>query len=83
MSRLPLLSGGRLYEVETTDSRTKRRIGRYWGDAINHFLATGDSSRLAPYRHWNVQGLPFETDPDAIEDFFLDTDFDFQELYEP
>jgi hypothetical protein len=83
MSRLPFFSKGRLYMVETDDPATKRLIGRYWGHAIAHFRATGDTSRVDRYRKRSVLGRPFETDPDVIEDFLLETDFDFQELYEP
>lgn len=83
MSRLPFLSRGKLHMVETDDPATKTLIGRYWGDAVAHFRATGDTSRLDPYRSRSVEGGPFEVDPEVIEDFLLETDFDFQELYEP
>lgn len=80
---MPILSRGRLYQVEVFTPRAKQLIGRYWGDAINHFLATGDTSRLNRYRGVRIHGYPLETDPDTIEDFYRSTDFDFQELYEP
>ena len=83
MSRMPFLSRGELYEVTTDDPKTKSLLGRYWGSAIQHFRATGDTSRLEPYRNRTIAGHPFETDPKVIEDFLLETDFDFQELYEP
>jgi hypothetical protein len=69
--------------VETDDPKTKRLIARYWGVAVAHFRATGDTSKLDPYRNRSHLGRPFETDPKVIEDFLLETDFDFQELYEP
>jgi hypothetical protein len=80
---MPFLSRGELHEVETSDPRTKRRIARYWGDAVKHFLSTGKTDRLDRYREHTIAGHPFETDPEVIVDFFLRTDFDFQELYEP
>jgi hypothetical protein len=83
VSLLPFLSRGKLYQVETDDPETISLIARYWGDAVNHFRETGDTSRLDPYRDRDYRGHPFETDPDVIEDFLLETDFDFQELYEP
>jgi hypothetical protein len=83
MSRMPFLSKGKLYEVETSSPKTKGVIARYWGDAVQHFLRTGDTSRLDGYRRKSIEGHPFETDPDVIEDFVVGTDFDFQELYEP
>lgn len=83
MSRMPFLRRGKLYEVQTDDPKTKSLLGRYWGNAIQHFRATGDTSRLDPYRDRTLYGHPFETDPDVIEDFLLETDFNFQEFYEP
>jgi hypothetical protein len=83
MSRMPFLSGGELFDVETENPKTKRLIARYWGDAVNHFLRTGDTSRLDRYRGQTISGRPFETNRDVIEDFYARTDFDFQELYEP
>ncbi len=80
---MPFLSRGELYDVETSSPKTKGLIARYWGDAVNHFLRTGDTSRLGRFRGQSIGGHPFETDPDAIEEFYLSTDFDFQELYEP
>lgn len=83
MSRLPFLSNGKLHMVETDNPRTKTLIGQYWGDGVAHFRATGDTSRLDRYRDRAIEGRPFEVDPGVIEDFLLETDFDFQELYEP
>ena len=80
---MPFLSGGELFDVETESPKTKRLIARYWGDAVQHFLRTGDTSRLDRYQGKTIAGHPFETDPDVIEAFYLSTDFDFQELYEP
>ena len=83
MSRMPFLSRGQLYEVETSNPATKTLIASYWGDAVSHFIRTGDTARFDRYRGFTIKGHPFETDSDVIEDFILDTDFDFQELYEP
>ena len=80
---MPILSGGRLYQVEVFTPRARGLIARYWGSAVTHFLATGDTSRLKRFRGYRIRGLPFETDPEVIEDFYFSTDFDFQELYEP
>jgi hypothetical protein len=80
---MPFLSRGKLYQVEANDPETKSLIARYWGDAVSHFIRTGDTSRLDRYRYRSHFGHPFETDPDVVEDFWLSTDFDFQELYEP
>ena len=83
MSRMPFLSRGDLYDVETSNPKTKAMIARYWGDAVSHFLRSGETTRLDDYRGVSIKGHPFETDPDVIEDFVIGTDFDFQELNEP
>jgi hypothetical protein len=83
MSRMPFLSRGKLYEVETSNPKTKSLIASYWGDAVKGLIGEGDTSGLDRYRGFTIGGHPFETDPDVIEDFVLSTDFDFQELYEP
>lgn len=80
---MPFLSRGKLYVVETDDQQTKTLIGRYWGDAVKRLIGFADTTRLDRYHDLTVHGHPYETDPDVIEDFFLETDFDFQELYEP
>jgi hypothetical protein len=83
MSRMPFLSKGELFEVETSDPELKTVIGRYWGEAVNRLIGFGDTSGLDRYRGLSIEGHLFETDPDVIEDFILSTDFDFQELYKP
>jgi hypothetical protein len=35
MSRIPLLSGGRLVMIETDNPETKSFVARYWGLAVN------------------------------------------------
>jgi hypothetical protein len=80
---MSILSGGLLHQLEVDDPEMKSLIARYWGVAIQHFRDTGDTSKLAPYRGRTVDGIPFDTDPDVIEDWLIDTDFDFQDLYEP
>ncbi len=80
---MPILSEGELHVVDVETDDDKRLIAEYFGSAVQHFLDTGDTSHLDPFRDRQVAGLPFETDPDVIEDWFLATDFDFQEIYEP
>jgi hypothetical protein len=83
MSRIPLLSGGRLVMIDTDDPETKSFVARYWGVGVNRFIETGDEEELRKFRGYLVDGWLVETDPDAVEVFYMDTDFDFQELYEP
>jgi hypothetical protein len=80
---MPILSGGRLYIVDVDHPKTKTLIARYWGQGIKDFIETGDEDRLRKFHGYVVGGRLLETDPDAIEAFYMDTDFDFQEVYEP
>jgi hypothetical protein len=80
---MPILSLGRLLLVEVDAPEVKSLIGSYWGKGVKGFIETGDLRHLRPFRDHLVQGYPLDTDPDAIEAFYTDTDFDFQELYQP
>jgi hypothetical protein len=82
VSRIPLLTGGRLVMIETDDPETKSFLARYWGVAVGRFVETGDDQELQKFRGYLVDGWLVETDPAAIEDFYRDFDFDFQELYQ-
>ena len=65
MSRLPFLSRGKLYLVETDNTKTQTLIAQYWGDAVAHFRATGQTWRLDRYRNRTIAGHPFEVDPEV------------------
>jgi hypothetical protein len=79
---MPHLSGGQLYLLQVENPRLQRLISHYWNIAVRDLLE-GDDATLLQFRGWTVLGLPFETDPDVVLDFWLSTDFDFQEVYEP
>jgi hypothetical protein len=84
MARIPILSEGKIVEIESSDQGDLEFIGRYWQAGVSAFLDTGDTERLAPFEGYSVAGLPLETDPDAIEDFaYANPGFDPGELYEP
>ena len=80
---MPILSNGRLLVVDVDTPEEKQLIGLYWGVGIQSFIETGEDDKLRRFKRFRIQGHPLDVDPDRIEDFYRDTDFDFQELYEP
>jgi hypothetical protein len=78
-----LVSGGHLLVIDVHMPVAKSLIAEYWGTGVRHFIETGDESRLQDFRGVRIRGHLLETDPDRIEAFYMDTDFDFQEVYEP
>jgi hypothetical protein len=84
MSQMPMLSEGRLLLLKGTFSpEAKTLIGRYWGSAVRLLIDEGDPSGMDAFKRLRIGGVPFETDPDVIEDIYARFDFDFQELYKP
>jgi len=63
------------------DEATASLVGSYWGD-VKRFLATGDPSALDAYVDVVIDGFELETDLDAIEDFDVEGQLDFWDIYE-
>ena len=79
---MPVLTPQGLQTVTAGGSRSASRIGAYW-NAVGRFLE-GDTGQLANFTGVTVDGVEFETDPDAIESFYEEHGhIDFQEYYEP
>lgn len=66
-------------------SRTASALAYYWA-AVDHYLKTGDRSRLAPYqgRRFHAGGklMPFLTDPDLLARLADVGEVRFEDLYE-
>jgi hypothetical protein len=74
-----LTADGRLTVVVT--SRSERSMaGRYW-NAVQHFLATGDSTRLDEFRDVIVAGHELLTDLDLIEELARRGQLEFESIY--
>lgn len=79
---MPVLTPQGLQTVTVDGSQPASRIGAYW-NAVGRFLE-GDAEQLADFTGETVDGVEFETDPDAIESFYEEHGhIDFQEYYEP
>ena len=55
-------------------------VGAHW-NAIKRFLATGAVTLLHPFEGTTVAGKHLQTDPDVIEDWALQGQLDFEEIY--
>jgi hypothetical protein len=82
MSQVPHLSGGKIHVIANATSDEVELSASFFS-AVSYFIECGDTSRIEAFRGSALRGIPFETDPDVIEEWWLSTDFDFQEIYEP
>ncbi len=55
-------------------------IGAYW-NAVNAFLATGDTEVLEPFRDAHLGPYRLEVDPDWIEHWAYEGELDFPTIY--
>lgn len=62
-------------------SDAARAIGQHW-NAVQHFLHTGDPSRLEPFEPLRILFYKFAVDPDWIERWAARGELDFEEIYE-
>jgi hypothetical protein len=69
------------HEVEVRGSRAASRIGAHWS-AIDHYLRTGDDSRLRRLAGNSVARIPLEIDLDAIDDWERRGVLDIEDVYE-
>ena len=83
MPKYPILTDGRLVEVDVEDEQEQRMVRGYWGRGVQSFLTHGRTDRLGDFRGQRVGGFPLETDPDVISDWAeRNPEFDPGELYE-
>ncbi|MBI5869641.1 MAG: hypothetical protein HZB44_01600 [Actinobacteria bacterium] len=61
--------------------REASRIGEH-NNAIRHFLATGDVSKLKKFKGKKVAGFTFETNPDKIEETGRKGELVFEDIYD-
>jgi hypothetical protein len=73
-------SAGRVTPVDVRGSRVASDIGRYHA-AIQHYLHTGDASRLAKFKGRRVGGLELEADLDVIDELARRGEFSFESIY--
>lgn len=82
--RLRFLTPRGITEVTVRNSRTASRIAAYWS-AVDHYLKTGDASRLRPFRGKSVRfeklGHPFVTDPRTLSRLANAGETAFEDLY--
>lgn len=63
-------------------SDAARAIGQHW-NAVQHFLHSGDASRLEPFASMRLTLFyKFAVDPDWIERWAMRGELDFEDIYE-
>lgn len=73
-------SAGQPVSVDVRGSRTSSTIGRYHS-AVQHYLNTGDASRLERLKGVAVGGVELETDIDVLDELARRGAFDFESIY--
>jgi hypothetical protein len=73
--------GGVEHEVEVRGSGAAGRVGRHWS-AIDHYLRTGDDSRLRRLAGRSVAGIAMETDLDVIDEWERRGVLEIEDVYE-
>jgi hypothetical protein len=76
-----MLTPDGLVVVEVQTDEEASELGSYWS-AIHHFLATNDDSRIEPFGRKSLGGHRYETNLDAILDWYLAGEISFDEIYE-
>lgn len=66
MARMRILTRGGVEDVELHTFRARSVVGSYW-NAVQRFLATGETDDLEVYRGYRIRGHWLLTDPDEIE----------------
>jgi hypothetical protein len=67
--------------VVVRGSRSASLVAEH-ANAVQRYLATGDTSVLAPFVGKRVAGLTLQTDPNEIEAFALSGELDFEDIYD-
>ncbi len=63
-------------------SRVSSIVGRHW-NAVQRFLATGDTHVLQAFQGKHVAGYELEANPDVIEREGRRGELEFEDLYQP
>ena len=75
-----VFSGGQLVNVDVRGSRKASEVSGYFS-AVNHYLTTGDDSRLQPFVGKTVAGYEYETDLDAIDEIGRRGELSIESIY--
>src|SRR5262249_28002377 len=68
-------------DLELDSPAARSTVGSHW-NAVQAFLGTGDTGRLAPYSTDVINGYLLLTDPDDIERLARRGDLDVDDIYE-
>lgn len=75
-----IYSAGQPVTIDVRGSKAASTIGRYHS-AIQHYLSTGDSSRLTRLSGLKVGGFELETDVDVLDEMARRGSFEFESIY--
>jgi hypothetical protein len=76
-----VLTTSGLKDLELDSARSRSIVGSHW-NAIQAFLATGDTDPLKPYATFLIKDYLLLTDPDEIERLARIGELDIEDIYE-
>ena len=81
MTRMRILTRDGVENVELQTARGRSAVGSYW-NAVQIFLATGDTEPLDSWDGILIRGRRLLTDPDEIERQARIGEIDIDDIYE-
>ncbi len=79
--KMRILSPRGVVEADLPDPNDRSQVGGHW-NAIGTYTRSGSTDRLDDFYGVQVgDGIPLETDPDAIDGWWFAGELDFLEVY--
>jgi hypothetical protein len=79
--RIRVLTTAGVKDLEIDSPATRSAVGSHW-NAVQAFLATGETEPLEPYKTIGINDYRMMTDPDEIERLARIGDLDIDDIYE-
>jgi hypothetical protein len=76
-----ILTAEGVEDLELETFRARSIVGQHW-NAIQHFLATGETDSLDLFQDLRIRGRRLLIDPDEIEQLARIGELDVDEIYE-
>lgn len=80
MARMRILTEDGVEDVELDTFQARSTVGSYW-NAVQRFLATGETNDLEQYSRTRIRGRVLLTDPDELERLAQIGELDVEDIY--
>lgn len=79
--RMRLITPDGVLAIDVHDQADRTLVAQH-ANAVRHFLDTGETEPLDPFRGVLVAGHQLLTDPDAIEAWAYEGELEFEDIYD-